>query len=113
MQLVQRVDGVEVFNSDVTAAVSPANEVISVAGQFFPGAASAQESRRGQRDQSPRRRSRVAALDLTGHDYAAADFVADDDRTGGRGPLPVLRAISRSRTTDRARRSSARSGSRT
>ena len=38
VNLVQRVEGKEVFNSDVTAAVNANNEVISVAGQFFPGA---------------------------------------------------------------------------
>src|SRR5262245_37114521 len=39
VNLIQRVEGKEVFNSDVTASVGPNNEVVSVAGQFFPGAA--------------------------------------------------------------------------
>src|SRR4029453_5437740 len=39
VNLIQRVEGKEVFNSDVTAAVSSSNEVISLAGQLFPGAA--------------------------------------------------------------------------
>lgn len=38
VNLIQRVEGKEVFNSDVTAAVNANNEVISIAGQFFPGA---------------------------------------------------------------------------
>src|SRR5688500_17528290 len=37
VRLHQRVGGVEVFDSEVTMAVTPANEVVSVAGQFFPG----------------------------------------------------------------------------
>ena len=36
VNLLQRVDGKEVFNSDTTAAVNANNEVISVSGQFFP-----------------------------------------------------------------------------
>jgi extracellular elastinolytic metalloproteinase len=80
VQLVQRADGLEVFNSEVTAAVSPANEVFSVAGQFFPGAVSAQESRRGPAATSAEEAIAVAALDLTGRDYSAAEFVAEPER---------------------------------
>ena len=39
VNLIQRVEGKEVFNSDVTASLGPNNEVISIAGQFFPQAA--------------------------------------------------------------------------
>ena len=83
VQLVQRADGVEVFNSEVSAAVSPSNEVIAMAGQFFPGAASARESRRATATGAEEAIA-VAALDLTGHDYATAGFVADEDRKRGR-----------------------------
>src|SRR3954451_14648358 len=63
--LVQRVDGVEVFNSDVTAAITPANEVISLAGQFFPGAATARRAGRAAATTAERAIA-VAAFDLTG-----------------------------------------------
>src|SRR3712207_4194304 len=43
VNLIQRVEGKDVFNSDFTAAVSPNNEVISVSGQLFPGAAAASQ----------------------------------------------------------------------
>jgi hypothetical protein len=79
VQLIQRTDGFEVFNSEVTAAVSPANEVISVAGQFFPGAVSAEESRR-MTATSAEEAIAVAALNLTGRDYSAAEFVVEPDR---------------------------------
>jgi extracellular elastinolytic metalloproteinase len=85
VQLVQRTDGVEVFNSEVSAAVSPSNEVIAVAGQFFPGAASAQASRRASAT-SAEQAIAMAALDLTGHDYVEARFVAVEDGSGAEGP---------------------------
>src|SRR6185437_6526261 len=38
VNLVQRAEGTEVFSSDVTVAVNADNEVLTVSGQFFPGA---------------------------------------------------------------------------
>jgi extracellular elastinolytic metalloproteinase len=84
--LVQRVDGVEVFNSDVTAAITPANEVISVAGQFFPGAATAGRARRTA-GTTAEEAVAVAAFDLTGQEYDASSFAIEQDgeveRAGG------------------------------
>jgi extracellular elastinolytic metalloproteinase len=85
--LLQRVDGVEVFNSDVTAAITPANEVISVAGQFFPGAAAASASRRAAAT-TAEQAIVVAAFDLTGFQYDVSSVVLEDEsgdgsRTGG------------------------------
>jgi extracellular elastinolytic metalloproteinase len=75
--LVQRVDGVEVFNSDVTAAVTPANEVVSVAGQFFPGVAAASRAGRAAAT-TPEQAIAVAAFDLTGVVFDASSFVVVD-----------------------------------
>jgi hypothetical protein len=80
--LVQRVDGVEVFTSEVTAAISADNQVVSVAGQFFPGAAEA-----GRADRTtgigPEEAIAVAASDLTGLEYDPSSFVLDDGSATG------------------------------
>ncbi len=77
VQLVQRVDGMEVFNSDVTAAVGPNNQVVSLAGQFFPGVAAAQ---RGSRAVATSTEEAIAkaALDLTGVGYEPSEFVSEE-----------------------------------
>ena len=83
VNLVQRVEGTEVFNSDTTAAVNANNEVITVSGQFFPGAASrATRSRavaaRGGAGSAnltpPEEAIARAAFDLTNVAYTASDF---------------------------------------
>jgi extracellular elastinolytic metalloproteinase len=80
--LVQRAGGVEVFNSDVTAAITPANEVVSVAGQFFPGVAAA-AGRSGRAAASTVEQAiAVAARDLTGVAFDAASFVVEDEPAG-------------------------------
>jgi hypothetical protein len=90
--LVQRVDGVEVFNSDATAAIGPDGEVVSVAGQFFPGAAEAGRGDRaaGSTEQAitPEQAIALAASDLTGLPYEPSSFVAEeqDGSAGGTGP---------------------------
>jgi extracellular elastinolytic metalloproteinase len=74
VNLIQRVEGKEVFNSDVTAAVSSNNEVISLAGQLFPGAAAVRNRARAAATTSEDEAIAKAASDLTNVDYAAADF---------------------------------------
>jgi extracellular elastinolytic metalloproteinase len=83
VNLLQRVDGKEVFNSDTTAAVNANNEVISVSGQFFPGAASratrsrtaAARSGAGAANLTPPEEAVArAAFDLTNAAYTGADF---------------------------------------
>jgi extracellular elastinolytic metalloproteinase len=74
VNLIQRVEGKEVFNSDVTAAVSPDNEVISVAGQLFPGTAAASPEARAATATSEEEAIAKAAFDLTNITYEAADF---------------------------------------
>src|SRR5918994_701344 len=74
VNLIQRVEGKEVFNSDVTAAVSPNNEVISVSGQLFPGAAAASPSAMAATTTSEEEAIARAAFDLTSVAYEAADF---------------------------------------
>ena len=53
VNMIQRVEGKEVFNSEVTAAVNADNQVISVAGQFFSGAGRA-DTRSRARGAAPR-----------------------------------------------------------
>lgn len=82
VNLIQRVEGKEVFNSDVTAAVNANNEVLSVSGQFFPGAGEeASRSRAATRSiggggnlTSEEEAIARAAFDLTSAVYKAEDF---------------------------------------
>lgn len=74
VNLIQRVDGKEVFNSDVTAAVDRGNQVISVAGQFFPGASQTAAASREAAVTPDEVAISRAAFDLTSFAYAAADF---------------------------------------
>jgi extracellular elastinolytic metalloproteinase len=76
VNMIQRVEGKEVFNSDVTAAVSSNNEVISLAGQLFPGAAAMRNRARAAATSSVAEAIAKAASDLTSADYEAADFSA-------------------------------------
>ena len=79
VQLLQRVNGKEVFNSEVKAAVSLDNEVVSLAGMFFPGAGSAiaGAQARGSAATSDEDAIAIAASDLTGAVYRDADFRPD------------------------------------
>ena len=76
VNLIQRVEGTEVFNSDVTASVGPGNEVTSIAGQLFPGVATGQSRARATaaRPTSAAEAIAKAASDLTNLSYEAADF---------------------------------------
>ncbi|MEX5716949.1 M36 family metallopeptidase [Geodermatophilus maliterrae] len=89
--LVQRVDGVEVFGSDVTAAIGPAGEVVSVAGQFFPGAAEAGRADRAA-GTTPEEAIALAASDLTGLPYEPSSFVLEEDEGAGAGAFRSYRA---------------------
>lgn len=80
VQLVQRVEGTEVFNSEATAAIGPSGEVISVAGQFFPGAAAARSAARPAAT-PPAEAIALAAFDLTGFEYGASSFREVTDET--------------------------------
>lgn len=74
VRLIQVVEGKEVFNSDVTVAVSPENEVVSVAGQLFPGT-NASRSRALVETRTSKQAAIVkAAFDLTGIQYEVSDF---------------------------------------
>ena len=77
VQLVQRADGLEVFNSEATAAIGPDGDVMSVAGQFFPGAAQAASARAASTTTgvtTAEEAIAVAAFDLTGVEYPATAF---------------------------------------
>lgn len=89
VNLVQRIEGKEVFNSDVTAAVGADNAVTAVAGQFFPGAggsgarsrARATAAAPGGPPLTPAEEAIArAAFDLTNFAYKAGDFTLVRDR---------------------------------
>jgi extracellular elastinolytic metalloproteinase len=84
VNLIQRVEGQEVFNSDVTAAVNADNEVVAISGQFFPGTATSDtrsRARSGVRagaraeDLTPEEEAIARAVfDLTNFPYEASEF---------------------------------------
>jgi len=76
VNLIQRVEGKEVFNSDATVSMSPGNEVVALAGQFFPGAAAAPSRSQAVAAPSTSEEEAIAkaAADLTRTAYAASDF---------------------------------------
>lgn len=84
VNLIQRVEGKEVFNSDVTAAVNANNEVISVSGQFFPGTANSDTRSRARaagragaaaENLTPEEEAIArAAFDLTNFPYETSEF---------------------------------------
>ena len=76
VNLIQRVEGKEVFNSDVTASLGPNNEVVSIAGQFFPNAAAEPSRKRAMAETKTAEEEAIAkaATDLTHITYVASDF---------------------------------------
>ena len=90
VRLVQKVAGVEVFQSEMTAAVDSDNQVVSLAGQFFGevAGAPAQAERRGQ-GASVEEAIVRAATDLTGSDYGASAVLSKGDAEGGYGLYEV------------------------
>jgi hypothetical protein len=74
VRLGQRVNGVEVFDSEVTAALTGANEVMAISGQFFPGTQEAARRRSAAPGATVEMAVARAASDLTGDTYAPADF---------------------------------------
>ena len=85
VNLVQRIAGREVFNSDVTAAVNANNEVMSVAGQFFPGASDtaimsrARMAGPAERVTPEEEAIARAAFDLTNIVYESSEFTRAAD----------------------------------
>jgi extracellular elastinolytic metalloproteinase len=73
VRLIQRVDGVEVFDSEVSVALTPDNQIISVAGQLFPGTAAPAVPARAGASLSAEAAIAMAASDLTGMAYTADD----------------------------------------
>jgi hypothetical protein len=74
VRLIQRVDGKEVFHSDVTVGLTPKNEVISVSGVLFHGTERAQPATRADASTSETAAIALATSDLTGTPYSADDF---------------------------------------
>jgi extracellular elastinolytic metalloproteinase len=76
VNLIQQVEGKEVFNSEVTASLGANNEVVSIAGQFFPNAAAESSRRRAVAETKTAEEEAIAkaATDLTHIAYVASDF---------------------------------------
>ncbi len=91
VRMIQKVDGVEVFLSDVTTAVAPDNKVVSVAGQLFRDAGTAparaapaaRAAASAQSLLSAEEAIAKAASDLTGFPYKPGDFKPTAARRGG------------------------------
>ena len=84
VRLMQRVEGKEIFDSEVTVAISSNNEVISLAGRPFPGTGATRERARAATTFSVEEAIARAAFDLTGISYGAGNFsptaaLADDE----------------------------------
>jgi hypothetical protein len=73
VRLIQRVGGREVFNSDVSVALTRSNEVVGASGQFFEGAAAAPAADRAAATTAEEAIAKAAA-DLTGLTFTAAAF---------------------------------------
>jgi len=83
VRLMQQVNGTEVFNSDMTVALNGANEVVSVTGQIFPGAAQPAARGLAAGRQTPIEEAiATAARDLTNHPWDAEEFAFDAGRQG-------------------------------
>src|SRR5690349_10451625 len=90
VNMIQRVEGKEVFNSDVTAAVNADNQALSIAGQFFPGAGKpATRTRAATMAQTSTTSAEEAiaraAFDLTNLPYEASEFERSNE-TADSGP---------------------------
>lgn len=74
VNLIQRIEGKEVFNSEVTVTVNPSQEVLSLSGQFFPGTHTARTRARAATKTSVEEAIAKAAFDLTSIAYEASNF---------------------------------------
>lgn len=85
VRLIQKSGGVEVFQSEMTAAVGADNRVVSLAGQFFAEAAGApaQAAERGAGATPAETAIARAATDLTGRDYDSTVVTLQGDTEGG------------------------------
>jgi extracellular elastinolytic metalloproteinase len=85
VRLIQKVEGVEVFQSEMTAAVGADNRVISLSGQLFAEAAGApaRAAARGEAETPAEVAIARAATDLTGRDYDSETVHLQSDAEGG------------------------------
>jgi hypothetical protein len=74
VRLIQRVNGVEVFNSDMTVAIDQSNAVLSVSGQLFPGASASPTRNAVAGGISDTEAIAKAVSDMCSHAYGAAEF---------------------------------------
>ncbi|MEQ1910602.1 MAG: M36 family metallopeptidase [Vicinamibacterales bacterium] len=84
VRLMQRMDGVEVFQGELKTALDAENNVISVTGQAFAGAGSSASRGRslsGAARLSPAAAIAKAASDLSGIQHFAKDFKVSGRRT--------------------------------
>lgn len=77
VHMVQKINGIDVFQGELKAALDTNNNVMSVTGQAFAGAgapASRRTPKTRAKQQSPEAAIAKAATDLTSVEYSAADF---------------------------------------
>ncbi len=77
VRLIQRVEGKEVFNSEVSVALTPSNDVVGVSGQFFEGVAAAAQTARRAASATAEEAIAMAATDLTSLAFTTAEFKAE------------------------------------
>jgi hypothetical protein len=83
VRLVQQVNGVDVFSSDMTVALNGSNEVVSVTGHPFAGANQPAARGLAGRAETPIEEAiALAARDLTNHQFEAGEFDFDANRQG-------------------------------
>lgn len=83
VRMVQEIEGVEVFQGEIKAAMDKENKILSVIGQAFAGAGNLPPRTRAlsarAADLPPEAAIAKAASDLTGLAYEPADFVAVEE----------------------------------
>jgi hypothetical protein len=83
VRLMQQVNGVDVFASDMTVAVNASNEVVSVTGHPFAGATQPAARAVAGRQETPIEEAiAVAARDLTGFAFESTEFDFNAGRDG-------------------------------
>jgi hypothetical protein len=74
VHMVQRIDGIDVFQGELKLGLDANNAVRSVTGQVFPGAGAARRTAAPAKRLRPAAAIAKAASDLTGHEYLPKEF---------------------------------------
>ena len=74
VRLQQRAGGIEIFNSEVSAAVTEDRELVALSGQLFSGAGDVPAERHAAAEVTPEAAIAKAASDCSAHSYDPGDF---------------------------------------